>query len=106
MVSSSNPVSIVKYKVGKWVHTLQTTLLSADNNGLQELVTILGTLLSVDVLDGLDRIISGGALAEDDALESAINSQRTYSRVLCNEHTSQHAPSAYHGPWRSSGQRQ
>ena len=46
--------------------TLDTTLVAADNDGLEELVVLA---LLVTLLDGLERVLALLALAEDQALQ-------------------------------------
>lgn len=55
------------------LRTLHSALVAANDDGLQELITVLGATLCVAVLDGLDWVIALGSLSEDNALKSTVH---------------------------------
>ena len=52
--------------------TLQATLLSSEDDGLQELIGVLIPALSVDVLNGLDGVLRFGTLAQNHTLQGPV----------------------------------
>lgn len=62
------------------LRTLDAALISSDNDGLQELITVLGATLGVAILDRLHRVVARGSLSENKTLESA--SGRIYQQNL------------------------
>jgi hypothetical protein len=64
-------VSKVANRSATPLRTLDASLVSSDNDGLQELITVLGATLGVAILDRLHGVVARGSLSENKTLEGA-----------------------------------